>query len=348
MTTKTILAIGDPHFKLDNLDECKIFTNQVSIYLSNNPIIDIIIVLGDVLHTHEKLHTFALNNALDFFKMLQTHKKMVYCLVGNHDATTNTIFLTTNHWMNVLKGWEGITIVDFPIKVPYEDNFIVLCPYVPNGRFVEALNHIMDWKNASIVFGHQEVDGAKMGCIVSTNVEEWKDEYPLLVSGHMHEKQRVKENVYYTGSSMQISFGEGEDKTLSKITFDKKPVIEEVFLDIKKKKIIHVEVSKLQEAIDKLKDDIEYKIVCKGNEEEFKALKNSTMFKEAQNMLNLKKIDFKTSRDQKKLNIDIKNEDFNRCLEELVKKDNDPYLTSLYEHLMFGKEDISDKDIFFM
>ena len=126
-----ILCIGDPHFRVDNIDETRIFTTNLSKYLDENEI-DIIIVMGDVLHTHEKIHTFALNAAFDFFKMLSSKNKPVYSLVGNHDATSNTIFLTNNHWMNVLKGWKNITVVDYPTKVETNESFIVLCPYVPD------------------------------------------------------------------------------------------------------------------------------------------------------------------------------------------------------------------------
>jgi hypothetical protein len=41
-------------------------------------------------------------------------------------------------------------------------------------------------------------------------------------------------------------------------------------------------------------------------------------------------------------------DDFYKCLSCLVLKDEDPYLTSIFEHVLFGKEDISDKDILFM
>ena len=207
--------------------------------------------------------------------MLISHNKHVFCLVGNHDATSNTIFLTQNHWLNVLKGWDGLTIVDYPII--YEN--LTLCPYVPEGRFIEALSVLNDdWKKCNIVFAHQTLNGAKMGPIISSNVEEWLEEYPLLISGHMHDKQKVKKNLYYTGSSMQHSFGEGDDKSIALITVEDGEVdIEEVYLEIKKKKIIYADISELEEIKEKIKDDIEYKIVLSGNESEFNALKNSTL-----------------------------------------------------------------------
>jgi len=347
-----ILAIGDPHFKVDNVEDSINFIELLKTWIETNQSqLCKIIVLGDILHTHEKLHTVALNNAVNFFKMLISFKLPIYALVGNHDATSNTIFLTNNHWLNSLKEWDSLTIVDYPIKInfSYEDGEeIVLCPYVPDGRFVEALNHIPSWKDATIVFGHQLIDNAKMGMIVAKDVEEWKDEYPYLISGHIHDKQQVKKNAFYTGSSMQHAFGDQDDKSLCLISLEDGEVKkEDVYLTIRKKKILYADVTNLEETLEKMKEDTEYKIVLSGNENEFKAIKNSSLFKDAMKQDNLKNITFKSKIKETatSLNENVKNDDFCECLLELIKEEDDPYLLSLYEHVMYGKEDISDKDV---
>ncbi len=362
-----ILAIGDPHFKVDNIEEGKIFTENLSLFLSQNTDIEIIVVLGDVLHNHEKLHTFALNSATNFFSMLLSHKRKCFCLVGNHDATSNTIFLTDNHWMNALKGWDGLTIVDHPIiqYINDEKEFITLCPYVPDGRFHEALSHITsvdilsqnkikinDWKESKCIFSHQLFDGVKMGPIVARNVEEWKEEYPFCVNGHIHENQRPQENLYIPGSAMQEGYGDMTDKIVALITLnnDKIPNIEEIDLNIKRKKIIYTTVDEIDTIGDKLEknENIDYKIVVKGSDAELKALKNSSKYKDALEIGNVKKIAFKTTwkEEANKETVTLE-DDFVECLQTLVLRENDPYLSSLYEHIMYGSEDKSDKDVFF-
>ena len=37
-------------------------------------------------------------------------------LVGNHDYINNQQFLTNNHWMNAMKDWNNVTIIDKVIK----------------------------------------------------------------------------------------------------------------------------------------------------------------------------------------------------------------------------------------
>lgn len=354
-----ILAIGDPHFRIDNVEETLQFCNELDKYIRSRNDITMIIVLGDILHTHEKLHTSALNCAIDFFKMLISHGRELYCLVGNHDAISNTIFLSTNHWLNALKGWDGITIVDTPIEVIHNQSVIVMCPYVPDGRFLEALHilrkDVVSKEKTHLIFGHQLLDGAKMGAIVAAGVEEWKEDYPLCISGHIHDKQWIKNNLYYTGSSLQHSYGEGGDKSLALIEIDDKHNIkvEEVYLEIKKKKIIYADVTELEEVVNKMKDDTEYKIVLSGNESDFKAIKQSNLFSDTLDLENVKAIQFKSKwnkqalTDEKMNNTTGAGDDFLRCLELLVGQENDPYLTSLYEHILIGKEDISDKDVLF-
>ena len=186
-----------------------------------------------------------------------------------------------------------------------------------------------------------------MGPIISSNVEDWKDEYPLLISGHMHDKQKVKKNLYYTGSSMQHSFGEGDDKSIALITIDKDNVdIEEVYLSIRRKKILYTTIEDLESIQEKINEnpEIEFKIVIKGDDNDLKAIKKSNLYKETLNLDNVKDIKLKSEvKDDGK--IKILEDDFVECLQSLIYNEENPYLSSLYEHIMYGKEDKSDKDV---
>ena len=87
-----------------------------------------------------------------------------------------------------------------------------------------------------------------------------------------------------------------------------------------------------------------------GNESDFKALKKSSLFKETLDIENIKDIKFKTKNIEKReVETGIpEDDDFYICLSNLVLRENDPYLTSFFEHIVYGKEDMSDKDILFM
>jgi DNA repair exonuclease SbcCD nuclease subunit len=345
-----ILTIGDTHFKPDNVIESYDFINKLEQYIiKNNNNIEYIVVLGDILHTHEKIFTLALNVALDFFKMLVKYKEnKIFVLVGNHDMTSNTNFLNDSHWMNTLKGWGSLTIVDTVIKEYYKNEKFILCPYVPDGRLVEALETVKDWKDAKIIFGHQLLNGVKMGAIVAEDVEEWLDNYPLLISGHIHDKQKIKSNLFYVGSSQQQAFGETEDKTISLINFETLD-IEDIDLELSKKKIIYIESNEMEDKIKnlKIKPNEEIKIVVSGDYNFFKEFKKTEKFNKILQEKNIKKIVFK----QKDINIDknidekykeIRNNDFLELLDFMVKEEDDSLLTSLYENIMYNKLDKSE------
>ena len=353
-----LLLIGDPHFRLDNIVESQKFISEVERVLTSRDDIDVVVVLGDVLHTHEKLHTFALNSAVQFFEML-TKYKPVYCLVGNHDATSNTIFLTDNHWLNVFKGWKGLTVVDKPLVYTTGRKQVLMCPYVPDGRFQEALDHVLNWKEMDLIIGHQLLDGAKMGPIVASGVEEWRLEWPLLISGHIHDKQRPQANLFYTGSSMQHAFGESSDKTLYLYHLKSKEG-EEIELQIPRKEILYVDVKDLDQIEEKVQhmidEDISVKIVVRGDLNEMKAAKDTESVRRLEKVTGVKAVVFKTSKEEKDKRDkafteradDLTEQSFESILRHLVAEKEDHYLDSLLQHMLSGAEDLSDKDVFFV
>ena len=351
------LLVGDPHFQVKNLEEITIFVSEVEKWLIAHPELDYVIILGDVLHNHEQIYTFPLNSAIKFFEMCIRYKP-TYVLVGNHDMTSNTVFLEPHHWMNSFKRWDSMTIVDIPTII---EDVIVAIPYVPNGRMIEALNHIPDWKEKKLIIGHQLLNGAKMGAIVENNVEEWEDTYPMCISGHIHDKQWVKPNLFYSGSSMQHAFGESHDKSLTYVTIDlinkEVPlVIEEVFLNIKLKEIVHVTVDELIMIMEKEKQDqaagkktnIDKKLVIKDDPNKIAMMKQSSVFQELEKSKLFSRIQCKTQGDKK----DIDPEELSGCsyehlLMSAVVTQDDPYLLSFAKHIMYGTDDVSNQDVIF-
>jgi len=192
-----ILCVGDIHIQTSNISNIKIFTEKLYEYIKmNDDIIDLVILMGDILHTHERLHTIPFNIANDLFDKLSKLKPL-HVLVGNHDYINNSQFLSENHWMNCFKNKNNITIIDNVIFFSKNNIDIVLCPFVSDGRLIEALNTLKkDWKKSDCIFGHQLIDGVKMGAIVAENIEKWESTYPFLISGHIHDKQKINNNVY--------------------------------------------------------------------------------------------------------------------------------------------------------
>jgi DNA repair exonuclease SbcCD nuclease subunit len=343
----TILFIGDVHFQMGNINECEVFIQKM-VALANERKPSIIIVGGDVLHTHERVHTIALNIAYSFIHQLSLISK-TYVLVGNHDYISNQEFLTENHWMNGMKDWNNVVIVDYVCTVIKEDYKFMLAPYVPVGKFIEALNTSKEeWRDANCIFGHQEFYGCKMGAIVSEVGDRWPDEYPYVVSGHIHSKQTPQPNIYYSGSAMQHAFGESENNTIVMLTFTKdSPVYykEEIDLDMPIKKIIYTDIEKIKtidyEAlvcprVDGLKNSI--KLTLTGDISDYNAIKKTKRYK---NMISSGiKINFKqNTRNPLEQVVELVNKDpsvrFSEILFESILAHNDnPYMSKIYEYVV--------------
>lgn len=329
-----IIAIGDPHIKLDNFEDFNLFEESLHRLIdSEKP--DFIVVLGDILHYHEKIFTQCLNRAYHFIKKLG-ERALTFVLVGNHDMINNQQFLSENHWMNSMKKFSSnIVIVD---KVSRHQDFL-FCPYVSPGRFVEALSTIgedYDYNRANIIFAHQEFKGCKMGAIISEEGDPWTDpNLPLVVSGHVHLNQWVGEKVYYTGSALQHAFGESEKNIIGVITvLDKDKIdIREVDLDLPRKQIITSTVDNFDKIASKVlgRDKPDHiKISMSGGIEEFKSLKTTENYKKL--LKQGVKIVFKQKQlSGRDVGGDIVDDDFNDILRSLIIGGGDSELYKIYE-----------------
>lgn len=329
-----VLAIGDPHFRVSTVKDNDMFIQKVLDVIEKfKP--DIVVCLGDLLHDHEKLHTIALNQAHKFIKVVSLQVP-IYVLVGNHDMINASQFLTTNHWMNGMKEWHNVFIADRVLDLKLKDREFYFLPYVPPGRFIEALETSeQDWKQATCIFAHQEFKGCKMGAMLSEIGDEYDVKLPLVVSGHIHDRQIPQLNIIYTGSSMQHAFGESGHKSISLLTFTGKTEYKEteLFLDLPRRMIKYIDTSELNKLnIELYTSSPDYiKLSVSGTHEEFKTFKKSEKYKE----LTRKgvKVVFKVFK--KELDSVEKKEHrgFEEILKELIQKENNPSLLKVYNRI---------------
>jgi DNA repair exonuclease SbcCD nuclease subunit len=343
-----ILCIGDPHFKVSNIDEVNIFIERISKLIEEiKP--EAIIMMGDLLDTHEKIHSIPLNKAYEFIDKLRK-TSITYCIVGNHDYYNNSQFLTENHWLNALKEWKNVVVVDKVLLQEINGFKYVLCPYVYPGRFKEAMDTLdIDLKEIDCIFAHQEFYGCKMGAITSIEGDKWELSNPLVISGHIHSNQKPQDNIYYPGSSMQHAFGESDRNIIPIVKFEKKnirPDIEEIDLGLPRKKIIYKDMENIKNF--EIKDtEHKIKLSISGCYEEFKSFKKSTKYKEfikkgVKVIFKPKKIEIKQSN-----KIDTNDTSFTNIISLLVKNKKDVYLYQVYEEIINNKK-ISVDDMVFL
>jgi len=290
----SILCIGDPHFMTSNKNESTEMCNEIIKYVSevhktNQDKIKYIVILGDVLHTHEKINMSCLTDACKFIETLCNFYH-VYILIGNHDRINEKDFLTDYHPFYPYHSHEKITIVDKPL---ISENSLFV-PYVEPGRFVEAIQtkyKLDQVKNCDFVFAHQEFKGCVMNSIVSKVGDEWPDDYPPVITGHIHSYQRLGKNILYIGTPIQHNYNCSDNKGISLIdkadTNSLYPYQEtRITLDVTKKITIRISYQQLMNMKDSLHrrvDKVMRKLVISGNDAELKLLRNNKLYNTLKN-----------------------------------------------------------------
>lgn len=286
-----ILCVGDLHFKEKNLvqvDEiCEKIVKAVKQVKPN-----IVVFLGDTLHNHEKFHVLPNNRAIKLFEEVSSITK-TFLIIGNHDYMNNGQFLTENHPFVSIKMWStDITVVDkvveYSCEIDNEKYQYFFVPYVPPGRFEEALNTTKkDWKSANAIFAHQEFYGCSMESIISVKGDKWKSSYPPVISGHIHKSQILDTGVYYVGSASQETYAEDYDKRLwiLKFYYDKDCArtfkYRKINLKMQRKRTLrfdNIEDVKNIKLEDYEEDDV--KISITSTSEEFQAFKKTQDYKD--------------------------------------------------------------------
>jgi DNA repair exonuclease SbcCD nuclease subunit len=282
-----IMAIGDPHSKRNNQSEITECGNKISENIKTHKP-KAVVILGDLANDHEKVYLTALNGIIKFMsKVCDAASEVgarVYYIIGNHDAATNQIFLDDSHAFNAFKKWQNLVIIDKPLRLKSDDGYITMCPYVPPGRFVEALDTIgrEKWMESMVIFCHQEFDGAVFNGISSKNGDKWGVLLPLVISGHIHGFHTPQNNLIYVGAPYDINFGDGSDgeKTISLFSFENGAVVdhERINLGLLRKIDINLTISEAYEYVPSGKLNIRMHIT--GTTQEFAKFKASEKFQE--------------------------------------------------------------------
>ena len=281
------LVIGDPHFKYKKVKESEEYvTNIVNIAIKHQP--TFIVILGDVLDTHEIVRVQPHKLVTRFLKEL-SDVAHTYVLIGNHDYINNSQFLTDNHIFNPFKEWNNVTIVDKVLYRDIEDKTFVFVPYVPKGKFIDALDTLIQegetWELADCIFAHQEFRGCKnTDTFKSKSGDVWDSDYPLVISGHIHIAQNLGENIKYPGSSMQHFHHEPHKKYVWIVEWGDDPKITKISVGMKQKKLLKMDLSDLENLSDLATKDgkffgsLDLRINLTGTSAEFKNFKTSDAY----------------------------------------------------------------------
>ena len=268
-----LLCIGDPHAKISNIKDIRLLAEKiVAIVKDTKP--DAVVIMGDLHDTSDHAYLQAWNSVISFLDVISS-EITTYYIVGNHCAINNQIFLTDEHFFNAFKKWPNLIVVDWPTWV----GNCLMVPYVPPGRFIEALNSAGKWPSASVILAHQEFYGAQMGAITSLTGDYWSESNPLVVSGHIHDSQWIGRNVYYVGTPYQTSFGDKGEKTIALVDTDSCNITTLPIIGMPKKISIKTNTSEFLEL--SIDNGHHYRITIHDTSENISRLKTTEFYKKA-------------------------------------------------------------------
>lgn len=336
----TQITLGDPHFTEKNVDEIiQLKSKFLDLIDLKNP--TFVVILGDIQHRFERLHQVPKKHSEEFIISISL-KVPVFVLIGNHELINNQQYMTDLHPYTALQYIPNIHIIWKTELHTIKDHNFIFVPYVPVGRFKEAIETINpDFSTITAVFAHQEFKGCSYNNKTSTTGDMYNHEWPICISGHIHMYQRLQHNLIYPGTSYQTTFDESPDKTVSLFEFKSDKSWNETRIDLQMSKKIELHITSKE--LNELKLDFinKYKLKISATPSELKTLMKSQIILDLQNK-GVKVIP-KTieSEEEKKMNQEIQKIDFsnknniknyNFVLSERIK--NNVELNKLYNEII--------------
>lgn len=244
MSTIKFYAIGDPHIAKRHISLSEEAISGTIKLLEKQPNVDLVVIMGDILDSHDNVKLtyqyMAVKWINDLVSMADAEEKrsgrkiVIAVIIGNHDRPSNKDFFSEKHpFMGMKDIQHRLYIVNKPKAIIINDMKILFMPYLQPGDFEKGFNKYIEsmhkagmWKSIkgikdfALIFAHQEFEGASYGPIQSIKGDKWPSDYPIVISGHIHSRYWLKDNILYTGSLYPITTAESNDKGVIVGTYD--------------------------------------------------------------------------------------------------------------------------------
>lgn len=318
-----ILCVGDVHFRHSSIVENDLLIEKLKEKVwESSP--DIVVFMGDLLHNHGTTYVQPFNQVLKLLKEIGSICT-VYVLVGNHDYINNSQFLSDNHFLKAFGGLDRVKIVDRVVS----HYGLILMPYVPAGRFVEALDTCEGWKSAKAIFCHQDFYGVELNGIKMEHGDKWPEDFPLVISGHIHEHQWLEKNICYVGAPYMTTFAETDEKGLSLFEFGESVKHTRIDLGMPKKLTVKLTLDQVKKF--KVPENTHLRLMLEGEASALSAFKKTKGYSElAQKNV---KIVLCPTENELSLNATIVKKTYLELLKEMVGSD-DTELMSIFNEAL--------------
>jgi len=326
-----LLLVGDPHLKKYKQHEYLPMIEQIVGHAERlKP--DGVALMGDLLDAHDTIDLTAQCDAQRLvFELSQRLQLRTIVLVGNHDRINNSEYLTKYSSLYGLSYTPQIELIDQPKIIDLKGIKIGAVPYIPTGRYEEAIRGTGEeeqWRAVRLNLTHQDWRGSVYNGQVSTEGDESLTPEIPTYNGHIHDYGRPRTHILNIGAPRQIAFGENEDKALVLLIISPNPSIaiieERIPLDLPKRRILKLSVEEARKWLPKDNDNSLYKLEVVGGSAAIEGFIRSDHWK----MLKAKGVKLKRTYQREVIPIRIVNDRRN-------------YLDRLQEFIGYDKEQLA-------
>jgi DNA repair exonuclease SbcCD nuclease subunit len=171
--------------------------------------------LGDFFHNREKVYSLVVGRSFDVLKKFEEAGIHIYMVVGNHDMPLKNT--TQFSALTIFQEFKNIEVISQPKVLEYDDSLVFMLPYVENiDKLKWALQELESRRSPTkknYLLAHLDIAKAWFNNFKQSdfgleveNLITWD----FVVSGHFHNFQKVRDNILYVGSPLQINFGDAK------------------------------------------------------------------------------------------------------------------------------------------
>ena len=207
------LLFTDIHWgKKQNSDthnqNCLDFIKFVIEHITNDPIIDHVIFMGDWFDNRNTVNVSTLNYAHLGAQMLNELGIPIFFIIGNHDLYTRVhrkVYSTIMY-----HDLTNFNVISEPTVIKHIGKGALLCPYL----FHHEYNILNDYKKIPNYYGHFEFEGFVITGYNITMQNGPKhtlySEPKHIFSGHFHKRQ-ANDNIIYIGNTFPMDYSDAND-----------------------------------------------------------------------------------------------------------------------------------------
>ena len=217
MKKEEYLILTDSHAKRGELDEF-ILNWQEAINICRKRVIRKILFAGDIVYNTSSQTLDVLLAIKQVLDLAKRNKIYVYCIYGNHDMPNREVESSYLHLFEGQKTFQVGSHLIFDATEDVSFKLQMVSYYLEGNNFLDIYDTVernMSKTKKNILILHEGINGG-----LSANNDSNKelpakmfDSFDLVLCGHYHNRVHIPgTDVYYIGSSRQMSFGEDEEK----------------------------------------------------------------------------------------------------------------------------------------